>query len=386
MEMPFCCFRVEIIRIGGKGQQVFRLCQNIMAFCATFPYIIPMIKELNARTREILKLVVDTYVETGSPVGSVAISQKPGMKLSPATIRHAMAALEEQGLLYSPHTSAGRLPTETGLSVFVEGLLELDALSPEEERNISRKIESVRGRPVPDIMEQASAFLSGLSSCAGLVFSPKTQDAVRHIEFVALSPGKALAVLVAQSGLVENRLLDLPEGVDAGALMRATNYLNARMQDKTLQDAEKLVRREIAEDRTQLDALTARVVESGIASFAPGGGGGHLFIRGQANLLDDVTALEDLERIRALFETLEAKETMLELLQETTAAEGVKIFIGAENKLFNHSGCAMVIAPYKAQDARVVGAIGVIGPARLNYGRIIPVVNYTSLMMGKIMG
>jgi heat-inducible transcriptional repressor len=345
-----------------------------------------MIRELNERTRQVLKLVVDAYVETGEPVGSMAISQKLGMKLSPATIRSAMAELEELGLLYSPHTSAGRLPTDTGLTVFVDGLLELDSLSQDEREKIDRRMADARGKSLTDILEQTSSFLSGLSSCAGLVFAPKSEDPVKQIEFVLLSPGRVLAVLVTSSGIVENRLLDAPHDVTATALTRAGNYLNSRIADKTLGQAAEHVNAELARDKTQLDALTAKVVASGIASLAPKDAGGHLFIKGQANLLEDVTALEDLERIRMLFEALETKETMLKLLQATSSAEGVKIFIGAENKLFSHSGCSLIVSPYKNADARVVGAIGVIGPTRLNYGRVIPVVNYTSQLISKIIG
>lgn len=343
-----------------------------------------MIKELSERTRQILKLVVDAYVETGEPVGSVSISQKLGMKISPATIRSAMAELESLGLLYSPHVSAGRLPTDTGLAVFVDGLLELDALSQPEQRKIEEKIRASRGQPLPDILEQTSSFLSGLSSCAGLVFAPKTESPVKQVEFVLLSPGRALAVLVTANGVVENRLLDVTADVTATALTRAANYLNARMADKTLQQAAEHVQAELAHDKTQLDELTAKVVESGIASLAPKEAGGHLFIKGQAKLLDDVTALEDLERIRALFDALETKETMLKLLQATSSGEGVKIFIGAQNKLFSHSGCSLIVSPYKNQDSTIVGAIGVIGPTRLNYGRVIPVINYTSQIISKI--
>lgn len=343
-----------------------------------------MIKELSERTRQILKLVVDAYVETGEPVGSVAISQKLGMKISPATIRNAMAEMEELGLLYSPHVSAGRLPTDTGMAVFVEGLLELDNLSQPEQRRIEEKIKAAQGQTLTDILEQTSSFLSGLSSCAGLVFAPKTESPVKQVEFVLLSPGRALAVLVTANGVVENRLLDVPPDITATTLSRAANYLNSRMADKTLQQAAEHVRDELSRDKAQLDELTARVVDAGIASLAPKDAGGHLFIKGQANLLDDVTALEDLERIRALFDALETKETMLKLLQATSSGEGVKIFIGAQNNLFNHSGCSLIVSPYKNQDSTVVGAIGVIGPTRLNYGRVIPVINYTSQIISKI--
>lgn len=345
-----------------------------------------MIMELNDRTRRILKLVVDAYVETGEPVGSRAISEKLGMKLSPATIRHAMAELEERGLLYAPHTSAGRLPTDSGLTVFVEGLLELDRLTADEQQQIETKMNAVRGQSLTDVLEQTSRFLSGLSSCAGLVFAPKSEDPVRQIEFVLLGPGRGLAVLVTSSGTVENRLLDMPPDITASALSRAANYLNSRIADKTLTQAAEQIRADLASDRTQLDALTARMVEAGIASLAPDAAGGHLFIKGQANLLDDVTALADLERIRSLFDALETKESMLKVLQATTQGDGVKIYIGAENKLFSHSGCSLIVSPYRSPDARVTGAIGVIGPTRLNYGRIIPVINYTSQIIGRLLG
>ena len=345
-----------------------------------------MINELNERTRQILRLVIDAYVETGEPVGSKLISQKPGINLSPATIRHVMVELEELGLLYSPHTSAGRLPTDTGLTVFVEGLLEVNDLAVADRQKIEQGIQDVRGQPLPDILEQTSRFLSGLSSCAGLVFAPKAESPIRQVEFVLLAPGRALAILVSNSGGVENRMMEVPPEVTATALQQASNYLNAHIAHKTLPQAVEQIKIELQNHQSQLDALTAKVVASGIASFSSRESGGHLFIRGQSNLLDDITAIEDLERIRSLFGALEAKETLLKLLQAATLADGVKIFIGAENKLFSHSGCTMIVAPYKNQEAKVIGAIGVIGPTRLNYGRIIPVVNYTSQMIGKIIG
>ena len=359
---------------------------NILIFGAFSTYSKPMINELNERTRQILRLVIDAYVETGEPVGSKLISQKLGMKLSPATIRHAMVELEELGLLYSPHTSAGRLPTDSGLTVFVEGLMEVNDLPAADRQKIEQEMRDVQGQSLPDILEQTSSFLSGLSSCAGLVFAPKAENPIKQIEFVLLAPGRALAVLVSSNGGVENRVMEVPLEVTATSLQRAANYLNSHIADKTLQEAAERIKTELQYQKTQLDILTTKVVAAGIASLAPQESGGHFFIKGQANLLEDVTALEDLDRIRTLFEALEAKETMLKLLQATTQAEGVKIFIGAENKLFSHSGCTMVISPYKNQDAKVIGAIGVIGPTRLNYGRIIPVVNYTSQMISKIIG
>ncbi len=345
-----------------------------------------MINDLNERARQILRLVIDAYVETGEPVGSKFISQQPGMKLSPATIRNAMMELEDLGLLYSPHTSAGRLPTDSGMTVFVEGLLEVNDLPVSDRHKIEQGLGDVRGHSIPNILEQTSSFLSGLSSCAGLVFAPKAEAPIRQVEFLLMAPGRALAILVDQTGGVENRMMEVPPDVTASALKQASNYLNAHIANKTLPQAIEQIRNELSQHHAQLDTLTARVVAAGIASLAPQESGGHLFIRGQANLLGDISEIADLERIRTLFAALEAKETMLKVLQATTAADGVKIFIGAENTLFSHSGCTLIVAPYKNKDAQVIGAIGVIGPTRLNYGRIIPVVNYTSQIVGKIIG
>lgn len=343
-----------------------------------------MIHELNERNRQILKAIVNAYVETGMPVGSKLVSQAPGIRLSSATIRNVMAELEEMGLLYSPHTSAGRLPTDTGLTVFVDSLLEVSRLSPAEKKNIEQNLHSIKDKPVNDILEQTTRLLSGLSSCTGIVFTPKAEEAVKHIEFILLAPGRALVILVSQSGTVENRMIDVPKEVTASSMLQATNYLNSRIANKTLQQAAEQVRQELKNNRAQIDTLTQKLVEQGIAEISPRDAGGHLFIKGQSNLLGDIHALEDLERIRSLFEALETKETMLELLKSTTEGEGVKIFIGSENSLFNHSGCSMIVSSYKSEESQILGAVGVIGPARLNYGRIIPVVRYTSQMISKI--
>lgn len=344
-----------------------------------------MNRDLSTRTRQILKLVVDSYVETGEPVGSKAISEKMGLSLSPATVRHAMAELEARGLLYAPHTSAGRLPTDSGLAVFVDGLLEIDTLSAAEQQRIKTTIEPAAATSRSTALERTSELLAGLSSCAGLVFAPTDEEAIKQIEFVLLAPGRALAILVTGGGSVENRMISVPNDVTATTLMRAANYLNAHIADKTLAEATDIISKDMARDRAQLDTLTARVIDSGIASLSPAGSGGHLFVKGQSKLLDDVTALADLERIRSLFSALETKETMQKVLKATTAGEGVKIFIGAENTLFAHAGCSLIVAPYTNADSKIVGALGVIGPTRLNYRRIIPVINYTSQLIGEML-
>jgi heat-inducible transcriptional repressor len=244
----------------------------------------------------------------------------------------------------------------------------------------------VTGKSVEDLLEEALSALSGLSRCAGLVLAPKTQVALKHIEFVPLTPGRALVVLVTDDGLVENRVLDLPREVPASALVEATNYLNARVVGRTLEEAKHQILEELESQRTQLDELTSKVVAAGVATWAGGNKGGQLIVRGQSHLLDDVMAIEDLERIRALFEALETKEQMLSLLELAHGAEGVQIFIGAQNELFKVSGCSMIVAPYHNSRDKIVGAIGVIGPTRINYARIIPMVDYTAKVIGRLIG
>ncbi|WP_437379569.1 heat-inducible transcriptional repressor HrcA [Inquilinus limosus] len=339
-------------------------------------------RDLDERSREIFRLIVDAYVQSGEPVGSRTLSRRLGMSLSPATIRNVMADLEEAGLLYAPHTSAGRLPTDAGLRLFVHGLMQLGDVG-ENERASIEALCAQAGRGVAEMLEEATLALSGLSACAGLVLAPKTDRPLKHIEFVNLAPGRALVVLVTEDGMVENRVVEVPLGLPASTFIHVTNYLNARIVGRTIGEARAEVLAEIEAQKSQLDSLAAKVVQAGLATWS--GGGGTLIVKGQSRLLNDVTALEDLERIRALFQALETKEAMLRMLDAANAAEGVQIFIGAENQLFSHTGCSMIIAPYKGGDQRVVGAIGVIGPTRLNYARIIPMVDYTAKMIGRLL-
>jgi heat-inducible transcriptional repressor len=342
------------------------------------------IYELNERSREIFRVIVDGYVATGDPVGSRTLSRRLGQNLSPATIRNVMADLEEAGLLFAPHTSAGRLPTEAGLRLFVHGLLEVGRLAEDERRSIE-SLCATRGKSLSQALEEATSALSGLSHCAGIVVVPKQERPLKHLEFVHLGPGRALVVLVTEDGLVENRVIELPLGLPPAALVSAGNYLNARLIGRTLEEARAEIEEEIASNRTQLDELTSKLVAAGLASWA-GGEGSALIVRGQANLLEDVTALTDLERLRTLFEMLETRETMLRLLDASKQGEGVQIFIGAESHLFGITGCSVVIAPYHNSREQIVGAIGVIGPTRLNYARIIPMVDYTAKVIGRLIG
>jgi heat-inducible transcriptional repressor len=341
--------------------------------------------ELSERSREILRTIVEAYVETGEPVGSRTISRKLGLTLSPATIRNVMADLEEGGLLYAPHTSAGRLPTDLGLRLFVHGLLEIGSLTQEERASIDGQCRAA-GKSLAQVLEQATEMLSGLSRCAGLVVAPKVERPLKHIEFVQIGPGRALVVLVAEGGLVENRIIELPMGISASALIEAGNYLTHRLVGRTLAEARQQILAELEASRAELDQLTGRLVEQGLAIWGGVQGGGAVIVKGQSRLLEDVTALSDLERVRALLAALDGRESMVKLLDATQGADGVQIYIGAENELFSLAGCSVVFAPYRDGREQVVGAIGVVGPTRMNYARIIPMVDYTAKVIGRIIG
>lgn len=348
-----------------------------------------MILELNERSREIFRRIVDTYVETGEPVGSRTLSKQMGQRLSPATIRNVMADLEELGLITSPHTSAGRVPTDFGLRFYVDGLLQLGELGEEERREIEVRCHAL-GRPVERVLEQASDALAGLTRHAGIVVAPRLDRPFRHIEFVPLAPGRALVVVVTDNGLVENRVIDVPLGMSPSALVEAGNYLTARLAGRTFAEALEVIRREMEERRVELDALTRQVVEAGLAIWGQDGDEAVLIVKGQARLLESVETLAQLERIRTLLDVLERKRSLLKLLELTQHADGVQIFIGAETELFGLSGCSMIVAPYRARTpeggSRVLGAIGVIGPTRMNYARIIPLVDYTARVVSRMLG
>jgi heat-inducible transcriptional repressor len=352
-----------------------------------------MITELSERSKQIFRQIVDTYVETGEPIGSRTIARRPDQHLSPATIRNVMADLEEAGLLYAPHTSAGRVPTDLGFRMYVDGLLEIGHLSEEDRISIDSQCGG-SGRSVEAMLGDASGALAGLSHYAGLVLAPKTERPFKQVEFIPLSPGRALVVVVASNGMVENRVIDVPVGIGASTLLEAGNYLTARLTGRSLAEAREIIEREIAERRTELDSLTGKVVQAGLATWVgeQTPDDGVLIVRGQAKLLDDVTNLVDLERIRALFELLETKKNLIRLIELVQKAQGVQIFIGSESELFGMTGCSVVIAPYEAGQneasgrAKIVGAIGVIGPMRMNYARIIPIVDYTARVVSRLLG
>jgi heat-inducible transcriptional repressor len=339
---------------------------------------------LDPRSAAVLREIVEQYVETGEPVGSRTLSRRLPMALSPATIRNVMADLTEAGLLFAPHTSAGRLPTDRGLRLFVDGLLQFGDLTEDEREQIGQALEA-RGRSLQDTLTDVSSMLSGLSAAAGLVLAPKSNGAVRHIDFVPLGPGRALVILVGADGQVENRVIETPPGLPPSSLTQAANYLNNRLSGRSLAELRTIVGSEMAADRSQLDELSAQVVEAGLATWA-GGRGGNLIVRGQGRLLSDVTQIERISAIQVLFDRLETQDTMLRLLELAEQSDGVRIYIGAESGLFGAAGVAMVVAPARNEADRIVGAIGVIGPTRINYGRIIPVVDYTARVIGRLLG
>ena len=344
-----------------------------------------MLHELNKRSLDIFRHIVEAYVDTGEPVGSRTVSRRLNGKLSPATVRNVMSDLEEIGLLHAPHTSAGRLPTDSGLRLFVDGLLEVGNLSEEERQTVERHCQR-QNQTVEDVLTEATTMLSGLSSCAGVVVAPHTEAATfSHVEFVPLSRERALVVLVGANGTVENRVIDLPRGLVHAQLTHATNFLNARLPGRSLDEVRTLVQHELEAHTAELDELTARVVAAGLATKAGDNREGTLIVRGYANLLKDLSAVQDLERIRSLFELLETKRDLMRLVELTQDAEGVRIFIGAEHELFGLSECAAVVAPFHDTKSNMVGAIGVIGPTRLNYGRIVPLVDYTARVVSRLL-
>ncbi|GLQ05269.1 heat-inducible transcriptional repressor HrcA [Sneathiella chinensis] len=340
-----------------------------------------MIQELNERSREIFRVIVETYMATGEPVGSRTLSKLGTLDLSPASIRNVMADLMDAGLLYAPHVSAGRLPTQAGMQFFVDGLLEVGNLTEAERADIKARC-SMNGKNIEEALTEASSMLSGLSNCASLVLAPKSDSPIRQIEFVQLGVGRGLVIIVTADGLVENRTIELPARLSPSALQEASNYMNQRLMGKTLSEAREDIRKELESHQAALDELTSSVVESGLASW---GGKETLIVRGHANLLQDVQALEDLEKIKELFDSLEARRERLKLLELAESGDGVRIFIGAENNLFSLSGTSMIISPYQNSRNQVVGAVGVIGPTRLNYARIIPMVDYTARVIGRLL-
>lgn len=347
---------------------------------------VPEIAQLNERSRTILRRIVESYLATGEPVGSRNLSRVLPMALSPASIRNVMSDLEHLGLIIAPHTSAGRLPTQLGLRMFVDGLLELGNLTTDERRQIEAQIGVRRDKSMDQVLLEASEMISGLSHCAGVVLAEKRVAVLKHIDFVALEPTKALVVLVGEDGNVENRIITLPAGLPPSALSEAANYLNSTIRGLSIVEARARIENELQSAKAELDGLTQKVISAGLAEWSGAiDDRKSLIVRGQANLLNEVKAADDLERIRQLFNDLETKRDLVQLLGLSDQADGVRIFIGAENKLFSLSGSSLIVAPFQDETRKVVGVLGVIGPTRINYARIIPMVDYTAKLVGRLL-
>ncbi len=340
---------------------------------------------LNERSADIFKKIVEAFLQSGNPVGSKSISSVIGHSLSPASIRNIMADLEHRGLLYSPHTSAGRLPTEQGLRIFIDGLLEVGALNSEEQKQINAQC-AASDRPFAQVLEEATQTLSGLSQCAGMVLAPKIKAPIKHIEFVKLNEQTGLVILVFENGQVENRTIALPKGLMPSSLIQASNFINAKLEGRTLEEVQSEINGELKKAKAELDELTKSVIKAGLATWSgEQGSQPSLIVKGRSNLIDEKQGLENIERIRQLFDDLESKEEMVRLLDLTQKGDGVQIFIGAENRLFSLSGSSVVVAPYSNDAGQIVGALGVIGPTRINYARIIPIVDYTAKAISKLL-
>ena len=344
------------------------------------------LKQLNTRSQDIFRKIVERYLATGTPVGSRDLSRMLSVGLSPASVRNVMADLEDLGLIVAPHTSAGRQPTQQGLRFFVDAMLEVGAVDEGERQQISRQIQGQSGN-LEDLLTEASTLLSGLSHGAGLVIAAKADMVLRHIEFVRLDANQAMAILVGENGTVENRVVQLPPGLTNSALTQASNYLANIAVGRTLAEARTEVTRQRAERIAELDELTQRLVETGLATLSEGNStqAPTVIVRGRSNLLNDAMESEELSRMRRLFDELEEQEGLIELLGDAEQAEGVRIFIGSENKLFSLLGSSVILSPYRDASEKVIGVLGVIGPTRLNYARIVPVVDYTAQAISAVM-
>ncbi|MEY4781221.1 MAG: heat-inducible transcriptional repressor HrcA [Pseudomonadota bacterium] len=343
-----------------------------------------ILTEMNDRSREVFRRVVESYLNSGDPVGSRTLTRTMSEKLSAATIRNTMQDLEFLGLLDSPHVSAGRIPTQLGLRMFVDGLMEVGTIDDQDRAKIESSMDRDDGN-VTSLLDQVGAALSGITRSASLVLAPKQETAIKHIEFVSLSPDRALVVLVYADGHVENRLFTPPPGQTPSSMREAANFLNAIAEGHRLSELRPLIAAEIARHRQEIDSLARDLVENGLALWENAGERGErLMVRGQANLIEAGGESLNLDRIRTLFDDLERKRDIADFLEMTDTGEGVRIFIGSENKLFSLSGSTLVVSPYMNADRKIIGAVGVIGPTRLNYGRIVPIVDYTAQLVGRM--
>ena len=340
--------------------------------------------ELSDKSKKIFKSVIESYLESGDPIGSKTLSKKLGVNTSASAIRSIMASLQNEGLLFAPHVSAGRLPTDKGMRYFVDGLLEFGRLSKSECETIKNQCQS-KGVSFEDVLDEASKMLSGLSNCVSFVVAPKYQNKIKHIEFIRLSSNQIMSIVANENGLVENRILDSTNNYDESTLRQVSNYLNSKYSGKTIDEIKKTISNEIENSQLELNIISQKLVEEGIIKLVPNFEAPYIFLHGQSSLLEDEIIAKDLDRMRTIFDDIENKSNFLNILESTNKGEGVQIFIGAKNLLFNHSGLSMIMAPYINNEKKIIGAIGVLGSMRINYARIVPLVDYTSKIIGRIL-
>ena len=339
--------------------------------------------ELTDRTKQIFKTVVESYLETGSPSGSETVLKKTGLDISSASVRNILSNLQKEGLLFSPHTSAGRVPTEKGMRFFVDGLLEFGRISKSERENIEQ-LSSSKNKSYQEVLDEASRAISGLSNYAGIVIAPKYQKNLKHLEFIRLNQTQVMSILAYENGEIENRIIEDSGRFTNSQLLQTSNYLSDKFKNKNINEIKKIIEDEITNTRSSLEQISRKLVEKGIVEIEPKINNPYIFLHGQSKLLKDEIISKDLDEIRQLFDEIENKTTFIDILENAGKAKGVQIFIGSKNFLFKHSGLSMVMAPYKNREQKIVGAIGVVGPTRLNYSKIVPLVDYTSKVIGKV--
>ena len=339
--------------------------------------------ELNNRSKQIFKSVVETYLETGAPSGSETILKKGDINISSSSIRAILSNLQKEGLLFAPHTSAGRLPTDKGMRFFVDGLLEFGRISKSEKESIKQQCLS-KGKSYQEVLDEASKAISGLSSYAGIVIAPKYQKKIKHLEFIRLNKAQIMSIIAYENGEIENRIINDQGKHNSSMLQQTSNYLNSKFQNKNINEIKEIIEKEVIYSKSKLESLSSKLVQQGILENSPNFNSPYIFLHGQSNLLKDEMISKDLDEIRNLFDEIENKTTFINILENAGKAKGVQIFIGSKNFLFKHSGLSMVMAPYKNNKQEIIGAIGVVGPTRLNYAKIVPLVDYTSKIIGKV--
>ena len=338
--------------------------------------------ELNNRSKQIFKSVVETYLETGSPSGSETILKRGDINLSSSSIRAILSNLQKEGLLFAPHTSAGRLPTDKGMRFFVDGLLEFGRISNSDKESIKQQCLS-KGKSYQEVLDEASKTISGLSNYAGIVIAPKYQKKIKHLEFIRLNTSQIMSIIAYENGEIENRIINDHGKNNSSTLQQTSNYLNSKFQNKNINEIKEIIEKEVLYSKSKLESLSSKLAQQGILENSPNFNSPYIFLHGQSNLLKDEIISKDLDEIRNLFDEIENKTTFIDILENAEKAKGVQIFIGSKNFLFKHSGLSMVMAPYKNKEQEIIGAIGVVGPTRLNYAKIVPLVDYTSKIIGK---